>query len=232
MKRIVLLPLLLFAAFALPVWGGGGERPFMLEQPEMPGPSGEHDSDVDQDAPPPGVISVSAGETSSLCPDATIVEQTLLLTFSTLPQMTPRVPARLEEIGASREEQRNPDSPEATSLKVNIRVGGRTITATMENNAAGRDFLSRLPLEITLNDYNNTTEKIFYPEPALTIAGVTRGCAPVPGDITIYAPWGNVAIFCKSWSRSNDLIKIGHIDGNGIEALRVRGDIQVKIERQ
>jgi hypothetical protein len=115
---------------------------------------------------------------------------------------------------------------------VNVTVGGRTITATMEDNAAGRDFLSRLPLEVTLSDYNNVTEKIFYPSPALTTDGVTRGCAPTPGDITIYAPWGNVAIFCKSWSHSNDLIRIGRIDGNGIEALTVEGDITVKFERQ
>lgn len=119
-----------------------------------------------------------------------------------------------------------------TAMKINITVGGRTITATMEDNAAARDLSSRLPLEITLNDYNNTTEKIFYPDPALKTEGVKRRCAPVPGDITIYAPWGNVAIFCKNWSYSNDLIKIGHIDGDGISALTVSGDVKVKIERQ
>lgn len=118
------------------------------------------------------------------------------------------------------------------SMKMNITVGSRTVTATMEDNAAARDLLSRLPLEVTLEDFNNTTEKIFYPNPALTTEGVTRGCAPTPGDITIYAPWSNVAIFCKRWSHSNDLIKIGHIDGNGIEALTVTGDITVKLERQ
>lgn len=171
-------------------------------------------------------ISTSVDEARTLCPDATIIEQSLLLTSSTLSQMATRVPAWLEEIGAGRNE------PEATSLKVNITVGDRTITATMEDNAAGKDFLSRLPLEVTLNDYNNTTEKIFYPNPTLTTEGVTRGCAPTPGDITIYAPWGNVAIFCKNWSHSNDLIKIGRIDGNGIEALTVTGDITVKIERE
>ena len=122
--------------------------------------------------------------------------------------------------------------PGETSLKIGITVGSRTITATMEDNAAARDFLSRLPLEVTLNDYNQTTEKIFYPSPALTTAGTARGCVPIPGDITIYAPWGNVAIFCKNGSRSNDLIKIGHIDGDGIEALRVAGDVRVKFERQ
>lgn len=125
-----------------------------------------------------------------------------------------------------------PETPGVSSLHVNILVGDRIVTATMADNAAARDFLSRLPLEITLNDYNNTTEKIFYPSPALTTEGVTPGCAPAPGDITIYAPWGNVAIFCKSWSYSRDLIKIGCIDGNGIEALSVAGDIPVKIERR
>lgn len=124
------------------------------------------------------------------------------------------------------------DNKTATSMEMNIIVGNRIITATMEDNAAARDFLSRLPLGVTLNDFNNTTEKIFYPNPALTVEGVTRGCAPSPGDITIYAPWGNVAIFCKNWSQSNDLIKIGHIDNNGIEALNIGGDITVKFERK
>ena len=125
-----------------------------------------------------------------------------------------------------------PEIPDVSLLAVNITAGDRTVTATMEDNAAARDFLSRLPLEVTLNDYNNVTEKIFYPSPALTTGGVTRGCTPVPGDNTIYVPWGNVAIFCTSWSHSNDLIKIGRIDGNGIGVLGVAGDISVKFERR
>lgn len=107
-----------------------------------------------------------------------------------------------------------------------------TVTATMEDNAAARDFLSRLPLEVTLNDYNNVTEKIFYPSPALTTGALHAVVLLCPGDITIYVPWGNVAIFCKSWSHSNDLIKIGRIDGSGIEALSVAGDVPVKFERR
>ena len=177
-------------------------------------------------------ISASVSEARNLCPDATIIDRTLLLTSESLSQMATRVPVWLDEIGASREEPDEPDTPAATSLKVNITAGDRTITATMEDNAAGRDFLSRLPLEVTLNDYNNTTEKIFYPDPALTTESVIRGCAPTPGDITIYAPWGNVAIFCKNWSYSNDLIKIGRIDGDGIEVLNVGGNIRVKFERE
>ncbi len=173
-------------------------------------------------------ISTSLNEARTLCPDAKVMDQPLLLTASALSQMEPRVSAWLDEIEVSRKE---PDMPDAASGKINIMVGDLTITATIEDNAAGRDFLSRLPLEVTLNDYNNTTEKIFYPDPVLTTEGVTRGCTPTPGDITIYEPWGNVAIFCKSWSYNNDLIKIGHIDGDGIKALSVSGNISVRIEK-
>ena len=174
-------------------------------------------------------IASSVSEAQALCSHATVIGETLLLTSSTLSQMNSRVTAWLEQIGASR---KDPDTPDASSLKISITTGNRTITATMEDNAAVRDFLSRLPLEVTLNDYNNITEKIFYPSPALTTAGVTRGCTPAPGDITIYAPWGNVAIFCKSWSHSNDLIKIGQIDDGGIEILNVPGNVRVKFEKQ
>lgn len=125
------------------------------------------------------------------------------------------------------------DAPETlSSLKVRITVGGRTVTATIDDHAAGRDFLARLPLAVTLEDYANTAEKIFYPAPPLATGGVARGCTPAPGDIAIYAPWGNVAIFCKSASFSRDLLKIGRIDGDGISALTLPGDLQARFERE
>lgn len=173
-------------------------------------------------------ISTSVNEAKALCAEAAVESNTLLLT--SLTQVESRVAAWLGQLGASREENNNNDNN--TSMKVKMTVGGRTVTATMEDHAAGRDFLARLPLEVTLADFNNTTEKIFYPSPALTIEGVTRGCAPVAGDITIYVPWGNVAIFCKNWPQSRDLVRIGHIDGDGISVLSAYSDeVVVKFER-
>ena len=63
--------------------------------------------------------------------------------------------------------------PGETSLKIGITVGSRTITATMEDNAAARDFLSRLPLEVTLSDYSNA-EKILSLTGADDLRGRTR----------------------------------------------------------
>ena len=171
-------------------------------------------------------ISTSERDAATLVPDA-VFEESLLLTSSMLGNMATRIPQWLESLGASREK---PDVPDATSL--NIIVGGQTITATMEDNGAARDFLSHLPLEITLEDYNNGTEKIFYPDPALSLDNTPCGCAPVAGDITIYEPWGNVAIFCRDWSESSSLIKIGHIDGDGISLLQGMESMNVRFERQ
>lgn len=127
--------------------------------------------------------------------------------------------------------ENNMSTNENESLKINITVDGKTVSATLIDNSASRDLVSRLPLEITLEDFNNTTEKIFYPKPSLNLHEKKNGIAPVPGDITIYEPWQNVAIFCKNFSYSDDLIKIGHIDGDGIEILKIKGNVKVTISK-
>lgn len=174
-------------------------------------------------------ISTSVSDARGVCANA-IYTETLLLTSSTLNQMSTRISNWLEQLGATKENNTN-NNEENSNMNIKMTVGNRTITATMENNATARDFLSRLPLEITLEDYNNITEKIYYPSPALNTENTPRGCTPVAGDITLYIPWGNIAIFCKNWSQSNDLIKLGHIDDNGIEILKVSGNVNVKIEK-
>jgi len=58
-------------------------------------------------------ISTSVDEVRKLCPDAKVIDRTLLLTSSTLSQMAERVPTWLEEIGVRQEE------PETKSLKAN-----------------------------------------------------------------------------------------------------------------
>jgi len=52
---------------------------------------------------------------------------------------------------------------------------------------------------------------------------------PDVGDIAYYAPWGNVAIFCRDIGYSTGLIKLGRVDA-GIETLDVRGSLNATIE--
>ena len=118
---------------------------------------------------------------------------------------------------------------EGSTMKIRLTFEGKAIEATLVDNATARDFLSLLPMTLTLEDYN-ATEKIGHPPRKLSTAGAPAGVDPSVGDIAYYAPWGNLAIFYKDFGYSRGLVTLGRID-SGIEALSVSGSLKVTIER-
>jgi hypothetical protein len=98
------------------------------------------------------------------------------------------------------------------TMKIKISVGEMSVIASMLDNATARDFISLLPLTLTLDDYAGT-EKISYLSRKLSTQGAPSGTDPDIGDITYYAPWGNLAIFYKDFSYSGGLVKLGQIEG-------------------
>ncbi|MFO1317632.1 MAG: cyclophilin-like fold protein [Burkholderiales bacterium] len=113
-------------------------------------------------------------------------------------------------------------------MKIRLRIEGKVMTATLLDTATARDFVSLLPLTLTLEDYAST-EKIAYLPKNLSTAGAPAGVDPDVGDITYYAPWGNLAIFHRDFGYSTGLVKLGRLD-SGIEALAARGALKVTIE--
>mgnify|MGYP000042827604 CR=1 FL=1 len=122
----------------------------------------------------------------------------------------------------------SPSSSEANTMKIRLTINGQSATATLDDNPTARDFLSMLPLALTLEDYAST-EKIAYPPRKLSTQGAPAGIDPEIGDITYYAPWGNLALFYKDFGYSAGLIRLGRLD-TGVEALSVRGSLKVTIE--
>jgi hypothetical protein len=114
-----------------------------------------------------------------------------------------------------------------SSMKIHIDVEGATITATLDDSPAARDFASLLPLALILEDYHST-EKISDLPRRLSTQGAPAGIDPSPGDITYYAPWGNLAIFYKDFGYSSGLVKLGAIVTGG-EALNVPGPVKATI---
>jgi hypothetical protein len=113
-------------------------------------------------------------------------------------------------------------------MKIRIEIESTFVTATLHDTEAARDFASLLPLTMTLEDYNST-EKIAYLPRKLTTTGAPAGSDPDIGDITYYAPWGNLAIFYRPFGYSNGLVVLGRLD-DGIEQLSASsGDIPVTI---
>ena len=63
----------------------------------------------------------------------------------------------------------------------------------------------------------------------LSTENAPSGSDPSIGDITYYAPWGNLAIFYRDFGYSSGLVIMGKIDG-GKEAFNVPGSVKVTVE--
>ena len=77
---------------------------------------------------------------------------------------------------------------------IEIRLDTQIIKAELKDSEMTRDFISLLPLTVELADYSST-EKITYLPRKLLTRNSSSGIVPEIGDITYYAPWGNIAIF-------------------------------------
>ena len=115
-----------------------------------------------------------------------------------------------------------------TMTKIQVVVGSTTLEATLDDTPSARDFAALLPLELELEDYHGI-EKVADLPRALTRDGAPRSYDPSTGDITYYAPWGNLAIFYKDFSDSRGLIRLGAFDGP-IDALVREEPFIVRIE--
>ncbi len=136
-----------------------------------------------------------------------------------------------------RAEVRQPSAPqtstqnqEAGPMNIRLTINSQVLSATLEDNAAARDFLGLLPLTLELEDYAST-EKIAQLPKKLTTTGTPAGITPAVGDITYYAPWGNLAIFYKGFGYAEGLVRLGRITGD-IQVLRGRGPLKARIEAE
>lgn len=112
---------------------------------------------------------------------------------------------------------------------IHVIVGDTVLPATLDDTPAGRDFAALLPLELTLSDYH-ATEKVGNLPRKLDTAGAPPRYAAKAGDITYYAPWGNLAIFYKPFQPASGLVRLGAFDG-AFDALLRGGDFSVRITR-
>jgi hypothetical protein len=117
---------------------------------------------------------------------------------------------------------------EDDTVKIRLSIADATLTATLEDNETARDFPGLLPMTVTLQDYAST-EKVHDLPKRLETGDAPPGIDPEIGDITYYAPWGNLAIFYRDFGYAKGLVRLGTIDA-GIEALDRPGALEVTIE--
>jgi hypothetical protein len=117
---------------------------------------------------------------------------------------------------------------ETAMNRIYVIIGNETLSATLDDTPAGRDFAALLPLELSLSDYH-ATEKVADLPRKLDTTATPASYTPQAGDITYYAPWGNLAIFYKPFRSSRGLVRLGAFD-KPIGALLKEGAIPVRIE--
>lgn len=111
-----------------------------------------------------------------------------------------------------------------------LTFNGKSIAATLNNSPTSKDLISMLPISLTFKDYANT-EKIAYLPRKLSVTDAPAGLSPSVGDITYYAPWGNIAIFYKKSDVgfANGLISLGKIV-EGVDHLPEADGATIRIE--
>jgi hypothetical protein len=116
------------------------------------------------------------------------------------------------------------------SIKIRLKVNDKIITATTIDSKTTRDFISLLPLTLTMNDLFRREKYAHLPK-AISTAGERVHTYEV-GEIVYWSPGPDVAIFYRQDGEripSPGIIVIGKID-SGVEALNVAGSVKVTIE--
>ncbi|KVK53991.1 hypothetical protein L901_19085 [Agrobacterium sp. D14] len=99
---------------------------------------------------------------------------------------------------------------EVVGAVVRFTSGSASVDVTIgEDNPTVRDFLSRLPLTLEIEEYAGR-EKIGYFDRKLTTDG-SPGSDPEDGDLIYFAPWGNLGFYydASGVGFSNQTIHIG-----------------------
>ena len=117
---------------------------------------------------------------------------------------------------------------EDTQTQLHLTFEGGEAVITLEDNATTRDFLTMLPATLTFEDYAGS-EKISYLTRELSTTDAPDSYDPQVGDVALYAPWGNLAIFYGDAGSSSGLVPMGHVE-SGLELLSaMEGEFEVDI---
>jgi hypothetical protein len=116
------------------------------------------------------------------------------------------------------------------SMKITLKVGDRALTATLADSKAAQDFVTLLPLTLTMNDLFHR-EKFAHLPRAISTEGKRMHTYEI-GNIAYWSPGPDVAIFYQHDGEkipNPGIILIGKLD-SGAEAFKVPGSVEVKIE--
>lgn len=130
---------------------------------------------------------------------------------------------RNEEITNNENIERGEDS-----MELNIKIGDKNFTATLEDNETTRSLLEKLPLTINMSELHGNEKYYYFDENLPTNSQSIRNINT--GDLMLYGS-NCLVIFYESFSTSYSYTKIGHIDNpEGLAEALGSGNITVTFE--
>ena len=116
-------------------------------------------------------------------------------------------------------------------MKIRFVLGETSVTATLDDSAASRDFVSLLPLSIEMKDLFQREKSGDLPR-AISEEGRRQYTYEV-ADVVYWPPGPHVAVFYGQDGRTlrePGMIRLGAIDA-GVEAFAPGSSVKVRIER-
>lgn len=113
--------------------------------------------------------------------------------------------------------------------KIRIIFQQREVIVAMFDNPASKDFISLLPLTLDFRDFAKA-EKIADLPRRLNTAGAPTS-REATGDLTYYAPWGNLAVFYKGVGTDGQLYILGRIEEGKDALVEMNTNFTARIER-
>jgi hypothetical protein len=119
-------------------------------------------------------------------------------------------------------------STDTSSKRLLIRVGQRTFTTTLLNNATTTAFKARLPLTLSMRELNGN-EKYGELTPSLPTNAANPGTIQA-GDLMLYGS-STLVVFYESFRTSYTYTKLGRIDNPaGLATALGTGNVTVTFE--
>src|SRR5438876_9789908 len=123
----------------------------------------------------------------------------------------------------------NTTTNQTPAMKIRLRIDNKVLTATLADNKTARDFISLLPLTLTMNDLFGREKYARLPR-AISEEGKRTHTYQI-GDLAYWSPAHDVAVYYRQDGETipePGIIVIGKID-SGVEALNVTGSVKVTI---
>lgn len=156
-----------------------------------------------------GGLSRTIQDLQNALPDNTTVLEPIGISRSDILDSKSTIQSWLQQLGFTTQTKEENITMQETNT-IQITTTDFTILVELEDNSATQDLIQRLPLTLTFEDFNGT-EKISYLDSELDISNAPNSCTPKQGDLTYYAPWGNLAFFYHDFRQSSQLIPLGTI---------------------